>query len=291
MLCVKRWIIGCLVLAALAGLGGCSALRLSYNNGPQLAWWWLDGYVDFAPEQAPAARQAITRWFAWHRATQLVPYAELLASARAQVAEPLTPALACRWNDRVREALDPALERAYLELADLLPGLGEPQFRAIAKRFAKVQDEMRDDYLQPDPDERRRAAVKRTAEWVDRLYGSVEEPQRRAIEAQVAASPFDPERWLAERQRVQDQMLQTLRRLVAERADRDQRVAALRALAQRGQQSTDLEYRAYRQRLFDYNCAFAAQVHNTTSPAQRQHAREVLQGWEDDLRELAVPPG
>ena len=39
-------------------LSGCSALRLGYNNGPQLAWWWLDNYVDFSSEQAPPAKRA-----------------------------------------------------------------------------------------------------------------------------------------------------------------------------------------------------------------------------------------
>ncbi|WP_236580609.1 DUF6279 family lipoprotein [Rubrivivax sp. A210] len=287
---MKRRIIGCLLPALLCLLSGCNAIRLSYNNGPQLGWWWLDGYVDFAPEQAPVARAAIERWFEWHRATQLLPYADQLAAARAQVAEPLTPALACRWNERLREALDPALERALQDGADLLPGLREPQFRAIEKRYAKVIAEMRDDYLQDSTAARRRASVKRTVAWMERLYGSVDEAQRKLIAASVAASPFDPERWLAERQRMQRETVQTLRRLAAERADRDQRIAALRMLMQRAEQSPDLDYRAYRQRLVDFNCAFAAQLHNAISPAQRQHAREALQGWEDDLRALAAGP-
>ncbi len=288
MFWVKKSIIGSLLLALLSGLGGCSAVRLSYNNGHQLAWWWLDGYVDFASEQAPAARLAIGRWFDWHRSTQLLPYAELLVALRAQAAEPLTPALACRWNERLREAVDVAFERALADAAELVPGLGEPQFRAIEQRFAKSLDDMRDDYLQPDPTARRQASVKRTLEWVDRLYGSADAAQRAAVAASVAVSPFDPERWLAERQRLQRHTVQTLRRLVAERADTEQRIAALRALGLRSAQSPDPSYRAYRQRLIDFNCAFAAQFHNSTSASQRQHAREALQGWEEDLRALAA---
>ena len=57
--------------------------------------------------------------------------------------------------------------------------------------------------------------------------------QKRVISAGVAASPFDPEAWLAERLRRQRDTLQTLRRLVAEKADRDQRLAALRTLVVR----------------------------------------------------------
>ena len=83
--------------------------------------------------------------------------------------------------------------------------------------------------------------------------------------------------------------MQTLRRLVAERADRDTRHAALRALLARTERSPDPDYRAYQIRLTQYNCGLAAQIHNATTAAQRQKARERLKGWEEDLRALAAP--
>ncbi len=289
VLCAKAAIIG-IALAALAALAGCSAVRLTYNNGPQLAWWWLDGYLDFSTEQTPAAKQAIDGFFDWHRASQLPDYAALLAQARTQVLEPTTPAAACRWQTQVRLRLDPAIDRALSHLADLLPGLGEAQFKHLERRYAKTIDEMRDDYLQPDPAQRLKAAIKRAVDRTEQVYGSIDEPQRRVIAAGVAASPFDAPGWLAERQRRHKDTVATLRRLAADRADRDQRMGALRALADRLERSPDAAYRAYQQRLADYNCAFAAQVHNATTPAQRLKARETLKGWEDDLRALIANP-
>lgn len=41
------------MIALLVSLSGCSMVRLSYDQGPRLAWWWLDGYVDFSREQKP----------------------------------------------------------------------------------------------------------------------------------------------------------------------------------------------------------------------------------------------
>jgi len=284
---VKRTIIGWLAFA----LMGCSAVRLGYNNGPQLAWWWLDGYVDFSREQAPLAKQGIERWFEWHRATQLRDYAAVLADAGTKVLEPTTSAQACRWQARVRDALDPALDRAIELAADLVPGLGEPQLRHLEQRNAKGNDEMRSDFLQPDAALRARESVKRTVERAERLYGSLDEPQKRVIAVGVAASPFNPELWLADRERRQRDTVQVLRRLVAERADRDQRLAAVRMLAVRAERSPDPEYRAYQLRLAEYNCAFAARIHNATTPAQRQKARDTLKGWEEDLRALIAPPG
>jgi hypothetical protein len=206
------------------------------------------------------------------------------------VLEPTSPAQACRWFERAREQADPALDRALAELAELVPGLGESQFRAIEKRFAKAVAQMRDDYLQPDPAERQRAAVKRSVARAEQLYGSLDEPQLRIVAAGVAASPFDAELWRAERLRRQQDTLQTLRRLVAERADHDQRVAALRVLVQRSERSPDAAYRAYQARLTETNCTLAAQIHNATTPKQRLQARERLEGWEADLRALAAAP-
>ena len=47
-------------------------------------------------------------------------------------------------------------------------------------------------------------------------------------------------------------------------------------------------YREYQQRLYDYNCALVARLHNGTTPEQRRHGLERLKGWEDDLRALAA---
>jgi hypothetical protein len=283
---LKTRIIGTLAGLLMSLLSGCSSIYLAYSNGPTLAWWWIDGYVDFSREQTPKVKQSIEALFDWHRNTQLSTYLPLLAAAQTQVVEPTTPALACRWQDQARELLEPALERTLGLAADEVPGLGETQFKHLDKQYAKVMAEMRDDFLQSDLEVRQKESVRRALERAERLYGRLDEPQRRVIAAGVAASPFNPELWVAERQRRQRDTVQTLRRLVAEKADRDQRLAALRVLVARLERSPDAEYRAYQLRLGEYNCAFAAQLHNTTTPAQRRQARDTLKGWENDLKSL-----
>lgn len=289
MLRIKTFIIGLLLLALGPALTGCSALRLAYGNGPQLAWYWIDGYFDFNREQSVAVKRGIDQWFAWHRATQVNEYAALLATARQSVSEPTTAAAACRWQAQTRELLEPALQRAIAEFAEVVPLMTEAQLRQLEKRYTRNNDEMRRDFLQPDPTERLKKSVERAVERAETVYGSLDEAQLRVISAGVAASPFNPEAWLAERQRRQKDALQTLRRLVAEKPDKEQRIAALRGVAQRWEASVNPEYRAYQLRLADYNCALAAQIHNATTPKQRQKARYNLRGWEEDLRSLLAP--
>lgn len=286
----KSRIIGAVLLCA-ALLGGCSAVKLGYNQAPTLAWWWLDGYMDFSDEQSPPVKDAIGQWLAWHRATQLPDYANLLAVAQVQVMQPASAAQICRWNEDLRLRLGAAVGHGVPLAAALLPSLGPEQVAHLEKQYKKSNREFQEEFLQVQPEERRKASVKRIIDRAETLYGRLDETQRQLIVAGAAASPYDPAQWFVERQALQAEVLQTLERLTAggpARADTASNLAALQALAQRMQRAPPGPYRNYQQRLTEYNCAFAAQVHNSTSVAQRQAARDKLKGWEVDLRTLAA---
>ena len=109
------------------------------------------------------------------------------------------------------------------------------------------------------------------------------------VSAAVAASPFNADAWLAEREAFQRDFMQTLRQLVAERADAQRAQLAWRALAAHQMRSPRPAYRTYQESLLEYNCAFFARLHNTTTPEQRQRAAARLKDWEDDVRALVQP--
>jgi uncharacterized coiled-coil protein SlyX len=278
----RAFIIGVL----LSLLAGCSTLRLGYANGPQLAWWWLDGYLDFSSEHTPKVKRAIEQWFEWHRSTQLADYAALLATAAVQVGEPTTAAAVCQWQKQVGERLAPAADKAMVLAAELLPGLGEPQIKYLERRYAKLNAERRDEFLQPKPADRQKASIERTVERVEMVYGRLEDAQRRVISAGLVVSPFDAEAWLADNERRQREVLSTLRRLVAERPDADKRLATLRDLTDRLDDPPSDAAREQQAKLRDFNCGLAAEIHNATTTAQRRVAREKILGWEADLRSL-----
>jgi len=280
----------CLAKAAIIGLcllalGGCSMLRVAYDQGPTLAWWWLDGYVDFSVDQTPQAKQAVQQWFAWHRRTQLPDYAGLLAAAQVDVMQPSTPQQVCRWAQRLRERVDPALQHAVLLAAPLATGLTPAQLDHLQRKFRKSNQDFREDFLQSDAGERFEASVKRASDRAEMLYGALDADQRRLLADGIATSPFNPQAWLDERVALQQETLRTLRRLSAQD---DPRAAepALRALAMRALNPPP-SYSAYQQRLSDYNCRLSSRLHNSTTVAQRAFARQRLRAWEEDLRALA----
>jgi hypothetical protein len=284
-----RRIIGLAILAFV--LAGCSVMRLAYDTAPNLLYWWVDGYVDVNDEQAPRLREGIDRWFAWHRRTQLPDYVALLARAQREIVEPTTAAAMCSWASEIEKRVDAALDGALPATAELILSLTPEQLRHLERRFTKKNDELRTDFLQSDPAERRAKALERSQERFESLYGRLDAAQRERLAEGLSKSSFDPERWLVERRLRQRDMLQALNTVsTAARggAAVQQAQAAARTIAAQWARSPRPDYRAYQQRLLQDNCALAATMHNAMTPAQRLHARTKLKGWEDDLRALAT---
>ena len=285
-------IIGALCLAAVLALGGCStALRLVYDQGPRLAWWWLDGYADFDDAQRALVHQAIDAWFEWDRRTQLPAYARLLERASGEAARDTSAAPLCRLNHDARRLALTAFEQAVSSIAEIAPTLSEAQLRHVERRFAKRNAEFRDDYRLDDSlAEQQRAALKRTVERAEMLYGRLDDAQRERLARGLAASPFDAALWLDERMARQADILATLRRLRSEKLAPEQAQQAVRGVAERIARSPRDGYRLYEAALTQYNCALAAELHNGTTPEQRRHAVRRLEGWAGDLRALAAGP-
>ena len=288
-----RRIIGLALLALV--LGACSVVRLTYDQAPNLLYWWIDGYVDVGSEQTPKLREALERWFDWHRRTQLPEYVALLARAQRELGEPTTGAAVCAWQALAERRLENAIDEAVPAAAELMLSLTPHQLLHIERRLAKGSAEMRADFLQPDLAERKAMSLKRSVERFETLYGRLDATQRERLAGLLAVSTFDPERWLAERQLRQRDMLRTLASVSAlgrAGADRSAAVqqaqAAARVIAERAMLSPRADYRAYQQRLTQDNCQLVATMHNAMTAAQRQAARDKLKGWEDDLRALSA---
>ncbi len=271
-------------------LGGCSVLRITYPQAPTLAYWMIDNYVDFTSAQTTRAREAIGQVYAWHRSTQLPVYAGLLQRAQTEVVSNVTPAQVCGWVDEVQAQMNTSFEYALPAVAEIALTLDAQQLAHMQGRFDKTNADFRDDFMQPDPKERLKASVKRSVDRLEILYDTIDDKQREEVVRAVAASPFDPERWLADRIARQQIVLQTVRRLQRERASPAQAQAALRVLADQVQQSPNPAMREAQDRLKRYGCEFGARFHNATTPKQRKFAAERLKGWADDLRALAAEP-
>ena len=289
MRCAKlARIIGVLLLAS--ALAACSAVKLAYNNLPEVSYWWLDGYLDFDAEQTPRVRDELAQLLAWHRQNELPKIVALLQKAQALAPGDFTPAQACEMADEIRARAVAVAEHAEPASADIALRLGEAQLQQLERKYARINADYRKDWLDRSPE---RQQEKRYEGFLDRnedFYGRLDPSQRELLRQQVAQSIFDPRAVDAERRRRQEEMLALLRRFQTEKTPPAEARAAIHAYVQRVADPPPGPARERQRALLQEGCRNLAVLHSRTSASQREQAARRLKAYERDLVELMAAP-
>jgi Family of unknown function (DUF6279) len=230
-----------LIIAATL-LTGCSAIKLAYNQAPDLGYWWLDGYFDFNEQQTPKVRDELTKLFAWHRANELPKTADLLAQTARLMSGEISSAQACKSYEQVRGLIDNISNQALPGLAELAPTITPSQLEHLKRKYAKNADEFNRDYIKGTPASRDAKRLKQAIERSETFYGKLDDPQIAAIKQALATSSFDAAYSLKERQRRQQELVDILTQLAASKASAQASQTALRAYIQRAWESPDPTY-------------------------------------------------
>ena len=278
-----------LALLALVGLSGCSTLKLVYNQSDDLIYWWLDGYADLQDAQKQLTRDALSDLQRWHRQQQLPEYVALLKRMQAMAPNDITPAQVCAVTEDMQSSFIRVLRRIEPASAQLSSQLSADQLRSVRKRFDKTNKTWKEDWLDPDAEERLRYRTKQATNRLEDFYGRLDKPQREALHQWLSTSIFDPASSYNERERRQADIIQTLQRIAQDSNapnKQEQAQSLLRGLVERSFNSPNERYRAYNRELWNENCAGFAKLHNSTTPAQRQRMVEALRGYEQDFKTL-----
>ena len=292
-MCWSR-IIGLLAtVLALALLLACSAVKLAYNNAPELAYWWIDGYLDLGEAQSLKVREELARLQQWHRGTELPKIAELLQKTQQLAPADTTPEQVCALFADIRSRIDAVVTHAEPAAVTLIVGLNAAQLGHIETKSAKTNAEWRDEWASGSPAERQVKRLKSAVERSEQFYGTLEERQIALLRNAIARSDFDPQLSYAERLRRQQDLLQTLRLISgvagSARLSVPQATAAWRAYLERSVNSPNPAYRAYSEKAILDGCKTIAQLHNSATAEQRTRAWRRLTAYERDARELAAP--
>lgn len=283
------------LLAVVLLLPACGAVKIAYNQAPDLAYWYFDGYADFNAAQSLQVKADLSRLQAWHRQTQLPGYAQLLQDVQRQVRSDISPSQACVIFADARRKLLTLVERAEPSVVLLAASLDASQLQHMERRYAKSNAEWRDDFLEGTPEAVRKRRLKKTISRAEMLYGRLDENQTALLGRLIDQSSFDAARTYAERQRRQRDALDTFRQLLpasASTADGSVKAAkAVNGLIERTVNSPDASYRNYGEKLTAENCKSFSELHNSTSAAQRSKAVAVLSNYEKDAMALAVQTG
>ncbi len=277
------------LLLALLLLQGCSTVRIGYNQAPDLLYWWIDGYFDVNEAQTPRLRDELAKLHQWHRSSELPRYASLLQKTQQLAPAEVSGPQVCALYDEVRTLTDRLLARALGPAAELAITLTPAQLEHLQRKFDKNNQEYVRDFQRGNAAERQERRLKTALERSETSYGGMEEAQVSVIRGTVRTSAFDPQLTMLERRRRQQDLLQTLRRLLAENASAAQAKTALSAYVERGWKSPDPAYRTYSERATENACANIALIHNSSTAAQRGKLAQWFNGYESDARSL-IPP-
>lgn len=282
-------IIGLLGVLALAGLlQACGATKVFYNQAPDFAYWYLDGQFAFTDAQSLQVKDELGKLQAWHRQTQLPGYIAALQKLQQQMPSDMDAKTACALFADVRRQLIAVSVQAEPAIVAVVGTLGADQLAQLERRFALGNTHFQGDFLEGTPEEVRDKRLQQAVSRAEMLYGPLEDKQLAVIGQRIDQSRFDASLSYAERLRRQQDTLQTLRPLIAGQALPETTQAALRGLFERTRNSPDPVYRDYRDKLAQEACETFADLHNSTTAAQRSNAVETLNSQEQDFRALAA---
>lgn len=276
------------LLTVVAGLAACSAVRLGYNTLGDVAYWWLDSYLDFTAQQAPRVREDLARLHQWHRSEELPRLALVLQRMEPLAAGDVSPEQACGVLAEFRERLAAVAREAEAAAVPLAAGLGAEQLQHLQHKYDKNSADYTSEWVRLGPAEQREKRYRQFLDRSEMVYGRLDEPQREALRRDVDRSIFEPRRILAERQRRQQDALQMLGRIARERLPFDEARLLLRGYVERALTPPAAAARAYQEALVAEGCRHFAVLHNSTTPAQREAAVRRLRAYQRDLRELAA---
>lgn len=286
MRCAKLGrIIGVLLLAAT--LGACSAVRLAYNNMPELAYWWLDGYLDLNGAQSLRVKEELAGLLAWHRTNELPRLGAMLQQAEALAPSDVTPEQVCTTAADLRTRLLVTAEHVEPASAELAVGLDEAQLAQLERKYAKDNAEWQKDWLDRTPAYQQNKRYEQFLKNGEDFYGRLNDAQRDLLRQQTAQAVWSPRMSAAIRQQRQQEALAMLRRFHAERTPVSEARSAIHAYVLHIAEPPESPFRDYQQAVLQEGCRNVAALHDITTPAQREQAVKRLRAYGEDVRVLA----
>ena len=275
-----------LALLTLVLLQGCSTVKLGYQQLPTLSYWWLDSAVSFNDSQAARAKDALAQVHQWHRSQELVIYQELLQRGMDLSQGPVQTSQVCAvWTD-IQAGMDRSMRVMVNKAAPVVTQLGPRQLSHLARHLEAKNEAWDKEWLQGSAAERLERRTEKTLERYRSFYGDLSAAQIALIKTQVSQSPWQPEWGRQERLRREQELLAALRKLAQTDTPPEQAEAELWRVWQRWFVPPNEADRGVMQKMAQQACDNLAQLHNTTSPEQRQRLTRKLRSYERDIREL-----
>lgn len=278
------FVVALMVLAA-----GCSTIRFTYNHGDTLLYWWLNAYLDFDSEQSDWVKKDINNLFQWHRTTQLRDYAGLLSKMQRQMGDGnvTQEELLSDYRD-IKARTELLAFKALPQLADLAMSVKPEQIAQMEQKFAKNNDKFRKEFMSGSVEDQKKARFKKAMSQFELWFGSFSREQETQLRRASDARPLDNDVFLQERMLRQKQIVALLRRVHEQKMNKEQTMSAIHDLLRSMFDRMETpERKAFYDAYIDNTSKFILAAVKLTTPQQKQHAQQRMQGWIDDFNTLA----
>lgn len=276
-----------LLLLGLLLLQGCSAIKLGYNQMPTLGYWWLDSQLSFESAQAEPVREALRQLQRWHRSNELTLYADLLQNLQALSQEDTDARQVCTVWAQAETATQRLAAQAIVLATPVAMQLQPRQLRHLLRHQEEKNEAWEQEWLLGPAPDRLKRRVDRAAARMSDFYGNLGERQMELLREQLQKSVWQPEWGRRERLRRQQALVSALQRLQQGELSAPQAQALLESVWQQWLQPPPGPDRQLYRQFVAQSCENLAELHNSTTTAQRQRLARRLRTYETNLRELA----
>ena len=266
-----------LALAWLAA--GCTALRLAYDNADTYLHFRAQSYLDLDARGSDELDARIDEFFAWHRRTALPQYERVADEAAKRVAKGLSREDVVWGYDSLVAHARQSLRYAAERVAPLVDRLTPQQVAHMERRFADDNRKFAREYLRGSEAERRKRRAKRWEQRLEDWVGNLSPVQAEKVRQFSERAPLYDEMRARDRQRMQTEFVDMIRRREAQK-----RLPDWIANWERGR---DPAYLATSERFHQEFLTLIQELDKTLAPEQRNRAVANFRRYAEDFRVLA----
>lgn len=180
-------IASCSLIACIAILAGCSAIKIGYNNSATLAHIYLTSKIDLDSDQSVLLKTSLQEILQWHRTAELLYLAEELKNAQNVLlvhngtVERVSADQVQTFNMAMRASFRRTASYAAPIIAKNMLKLRPNQIQSIQDALNKANNDFREKRLDQSVEFQKKKSVERMQERFERGFGSLNPVQEAFI--------------------------------------------------------------------------------------------------------------
>jgi Family of unknown function (DUF6279) len=265
----------------------CSLIKTGYNNAPTLVLWWLDDYFSFSQSQNLALKPSLQKLHNWHRQNQLSSYITQLQDMQTSLAkEQISAAEACQKIDAIKQSIHVLQVESIPIIIEMAPLLSNQQLNRFQSKLQERTKKWKADWWQETKAEQLAIRLEKTEDFAEKMYGDLSDTQLMLLKQRLEQAAINPAISYKEIQRRNEDAFKILSALQNQTLSLEEKSLLVKNGFDRIQKSPNQDYQTYADKLSNHTCETIENLHASTTPKQKLHAKNWLQDYINQINAL-----